>query len=233
MVTQLGEGIPSALTPARIKAVLALAKSHERILKETLDADSSPAWTGTESDGGFYERLHALIATADGRTAYEKARSEFESLKAKFDGRADLFARLLEDCLKAVSRYSKATGDSYDFEQDPVQLLVEASDLMRAAEALWAESVISGDAERLVDDLWRFPELVPYLEEVIAGLTEQEGDGFEFISEEDGEASELVNRVRRAAEVLDSDRLNERELRGIAFDSLRLAEIAEARDTHR
>lgn len=229
MVPQLGNGLPSTLTPARIKAVLALAKSHERILKESLDGDSSPAWTATESDGDFYERLRALIATVEGRTSYEKARSDFENQKAKLAGRADFFRRLMKDCLKEASRNSKATDDGNDFERDPIQRLVAASAWARVGEALWAESLIFGDAERLHDALSRYPELLPYLEEVQAGLTKQESDEFEFASEEEGEASELVDRMRRVAEDLDSDRLNERELQGLSFDSWRLAEIAKAR----
>ena len=206
-----------------------MAKSHERFLKEALDGDSSPAWTATESDGDFYERLRALIATVEGRTAYEKARSDFENQKAKLVGRADFFRRLMKDCLKEASRNSKVTDDGNDFERDPIQRLFAASAWARVGEALWAESLIFGDAERLLDALSRYPELLPYLKEVQAGLTKQESDEFEFASEEEGEASELVDRMRRVAEDLDSDRLNERELQGLSFDSWRLAEIAKAR----
>ena len=39
-------GLPSTLTPERIKDVLGLAKSHERALRSALDANTSPAWTG-------------------------------------------------------------------------------------------------------------------------------------------------------------------------------------------
>ena len=229
MVPQLGNGLPSTLTPARIKAVLALAKSHERILKEALDANSSPAWTATESNGDFYERLRALIATVEGRTAYEKARSAFENLKAKLVGRADFFKRLIKDCLKEASRNSRPADGGNNFERDPIQRLVAASAWARVGEALWAESLIFGDAERLLDALSRYPEISPYLEEVQAGLTQEESDEFEFASEEEGEAIELVDRTRRVAENLDSDRLNEGELQGLSFDSWRLAEIAKAR----
>ena len=229
MVPQLGNGLPSTLTPARLKAVLALAKSHERILKEALDTGSSPAWTATESVGDFYERLRALIATVEGRMAYEKARSDFENQKAKLVGRADFFRRLIKDCLKEASRGSKVTDDDNDFEWDPIQRLIGTSAWARVAEALWAESLIFGDAERLLDALSRYPEIFPYLEEVQAGLTQQEGDEFEFASEQEGEASELVDRMQRVAENLDSDLLNERELQGLSFDSWRLAEIAKVR----
>ena len=47
--------------------------------------------------------------------------------------------------------------------------------------------------------------------------------------EEEGEANELVDRIRRVAENLDADRLNERELPGLSFDAWRLTEIAKAR----
>ena len=229
MVHRLGNGLPSTLTPVRIKAVLDLANSHERILREALDADCTPAWTATESDGDLYERLRVLIATVQGRTAYEKARSDFENQKAKLVGRADFFRRLLKDCLKEASSTSRPTDDGSDFERDPIQSLVEAGAWARVAEALWAESLIFGDAEHLLDALTKYPEVFPYLEEVQAGLTQQESDEFEFALEEEGEASELVSRVRRLGESLDSDRLNERELQVLSFDSWRLAEIAKAR----
>ena len=47
MIYLMGDGLPSTLTPERIRDVLGLAKSHERALKSALDADASPAWTET------------------------------------------------------------------------------------------------------------------------------------------------------------------------------------------
>lgn len=52
MIYLIGDGLPSTLTPERIKDVPGLAKSHERALKSTLDASASPAWTGTGPDDG-------------------------------------------------------------------------------------------------------------------------------------------------------------------------------------
>ena len=77
MTIQIGDGLPSTLTAERIKAVLALAKSHERILKDELDAKASTPWIATDPDRGFYERLCALIATVEGRKAYEEGEVQF------------------------------------------------------------------------------------------------------------------------------------------------------------
>ena len=229
MAIQLGNGLPSTLTAERIKAVLALAKSHERILEETLNAKASPPWIATDPDGDLYDRLCAIIATVEGRKAYDQARFEFENSKAKRLGRADLPRRLMEDCLKETASQPGTTGHGSDFEQDPIQRLVEASAWAQVAEAVWAESLIASDTEHLLDALTRFPDIIPYLEEVQAGLIQDEYDETRPVPEEEGEASELVDRIRRVAELLDADRLNERELPGLSLDARRLTEIAKAR----
>ena len=229
MTIKVGDGLPSTLTAERIKGVLALARSHERILKEALDAKASPAWMATDSDSELYERLCALIATVEGRKAYEEARSEFENYKAKRLWRADLLRRLMEDCLKETSSQSRATSQGCDFEQDPIQRLVEASAWARVAETVWAKSLIFGDPDHLLGALASYPDLLPYLKEVQAGLIEEENDEIRLDLEKEGEADELVDRIRRVAERLDADRLNERELPGLSSDAWRLTEIANAR----
>ena len=161
MAIQIGDGLPSTLTAERIKAVLALANSHERILKEELDAKASTAWIATDPDRGFYERLCALIATVEGRKAYEEARSEFENSKAKRLGRADLLRRLLEDCLKERSSGSTDVGQGYDFERESIQGLAEANAWAHLAEVVWAESLIFGDSDHLLDALATYPEIAP------------------------------------------------------------------------
>ena len=65
MDSRIGNGLPSTLTVTRIKAVLGLAESQERALEEALEADASPAWTETTSNGDLYERLHVLLATVE------------------------------------------------------------------------------------------------------------------------------------------------------------------------
>ena len=62
-----------------------------------------------------------------------------------------------------------------------------------------------------------------------AGLIQEENDEIRPVPEAEGEANELVDRVRRVAENLDAERLNERELPGLSFDARRLTEIAKAR----
>ena len=62
-----------------------------------------------------------------------------------------------------------------------------------------------------------------------AGLIQEENDETRPVPEAEGEANELVDRIRRVAENLDAERLNERELPGLSFDARRLTEIAKAR----
>ena len=96
MDSRIGNGLPSTLTVARIKAVLGLAESQERALEEALEADASPAWSETTSNGDLYERLHVLLATVEGRKAYEEARSRFQKVDNKQFRRTNFPERLLE-----------------------------------------------------------------------------------------------------------------------------------------
>ncbi len=111
MTHRIGDGLPSTLTASRIKDVLNLAKSHERALTEALDANASPAWVQTSPDGDLYERLHALLATIEGRYPYEEARADFEKGKTKLSGRVDFLGRLLKSCWTEVPDQSEA-GDN-------------------------------------------------------------------------------------------------------------------------
>ena len=92
-----------------------------------------------------------------------RARSNFENHKAKRLGRADLLRRLMEDCLKETSSQSRGVGHGYDFERDPIQRLVEANAWARLAEAVWAESLIFGDSDHLLDALTTYPNILPHL----------------------------------------------------------------------
>ena len=226
MAFRLGNGLPSTLTPERIEEVLALTKSQERILKKALDTRSSVAWTTTDPDSDLYKRIRSLIATVEGRQAYEDARSDFEDSKAKRLGRADLPRCLIANCLKQSPSLSRAKGHDLSVAQDPVHRLVEANAWASVAETVWAESLICGDAEHLLDAIATYPDIRPYLQDVHAGLVDEEDDEIRLVPEQGGESRELVDRLRRVAENLDADRLNERELLGLSFDAWRLAEIA-------
>ena len=83
MANRIGDGLPSTLTAARIKAVLGLTKSQERALEEALETGASPAWTETAPNGDPYERLRVLLATVEGRKAYEEARSRLQTVDNK------------------------------------------------------------------------------------------------------------------------------------------------------
>ncbi|MDE0042363.1 MAG: hypothetical protein OXT74_10030, partial [Candidatus Poribacteria bacterium] len=232
VVIRVGDGIPSTVTSARIKAVLALAKSHERILKKTLDAYASPSWMATGLEGDFYKRLVALIATVEGRRAYQEATSDFENQKPKWLGRADLFRRLFEDCVKTTQNLSNSANPGSEFDSDLIQGLAEAGSWANLAEVTWAKSVIEGNACYLLNALTKYPNILTYLEAVEAGLIQDKENDIRLELEEEGEATQLVGQVKRLASQLDANQLNANEL--LRFSQLvkRLTEIAEIR-SHR
>ena len=218
------------MTAARIKAVLGLAKSHERALTTALDAKASLTWTGTTPEGDLYERLRTLLGTIKGRNAYEKARSDFEKIKTKRIRRADFFSRLVESCRKEALGQSGAGGYGCSYDGDLIELFAEGNAWARLAEVIWAESVMIGDTEHFLDVIADYPELRPYLEEVQAGLIQAEDDEDAPIPENEGETAELADHIRRIAENLDVEHLDEREMRTLSIAGLRLANIAKARN---
>ncbi len=223
-------GLPSTLTPGRIKDVLGLAKSHERDLREALDASASPAWTRIGPDDDLYERLRALFTTVEGRKAYEEARSVFEGAKTKRFRRADFLHRLVENCRKEALGQSGAMGYASVSDQDLIERLAQDSAWAHVAEVAWATDLMSGDASRVVDVIDAYPETRPYLEDVQAGPIQIEDDEDPPLPEEDGEAVERVGYIRRVVETLDADRLKEEELLSLVGAAQRLVEIAKARN---
>ena len=91
-----GYGLPSTLTPERIKDVLKFTKNQERELRTALDCVSAPVWTRTAPSDDFYRRLHDLLRTADGRETYEQARQTFEENKPEWSGLAKTWEHLAE-----------------------------------------------------------------------------------------------------------------------------------------
>ena len=230
MANRIGNGLPSTVTATRIKAVLGLTKSQEHTLGEALETGASRAWTETASNGDPYERLHALLATVEGRRAYEEARIRFQNTDNKQFVRTDFPNRVLE------SRRNEAFGQSVAKEfggssnQDLIERLVENNAWAYLAEVVWAEGLVSGDGERLLATITDHPETRPYLEQVQAGLLQVEDDEAVPDPEDEGEAAELVGRVRRVAEGLDIDHLDQCDLFTLSRDALRLADIAKARN---
>ena len=111
-----------------------------------------------------------------------------------------------------------------------IERLVEANAWARLAEIVWAESLMSGNGEHLLDAIADHPETRPYLEQVQTRLFKVEDGENAPIPEDEGEAAELVGRIRRVAEGLDLGHLNQCDLLTLSRDALRLADIAKARN---
>ena len=232
MANRIGNGLPSTLTAARIKAVLGLTKSQERALEEALETGASPAWTKTASSGDPFERLHVLLASVEGRRAYEEARSRFQGVENRQFVQTDLPARLLESRRKEVfGQLEKETAARRPSSQDLIERLVEDNTWASLAEVVWAESLISGDSGCLLGTIADHSEAGPYLAQVLAGLFEVEDDENAPPPEGEGEAAELTSSIQRIAEALEIDHLKSCDLLTLSRDALRLAEIAKARDT--
>jgi len=230
MIYPRGDGLPSTVTAERIKNVLGLARSHERSLRAALDATASPAWTGTDSHDDLYERLRALLTTAEGQKAYEEARFVFEEGKAKRLGRADFLVRLVKSCWKEVLGQPEVMGYAHYSDQDLIERLAQDNAWGRLAEVAWAAGLMSGDSSHVVDVIDAYPEARPYLEDVQAGLMRIEDDEEPSLPEEDGEAGERIGHIRQVAESLDADHLKEQELLSLVRAARRLVEIARARN---
>lgn len=228
MTRRLGNGLPSTLTPERIRGVLKFARSQEKEFREILDSDDALAWRQANSSNGLYDRLHGLLRTVDGRRAYETARSNFERAKRKRLGRADLLDHLWKD----VSRTPSGASESVSIRTDKYQLNI--SDLIEQSEAwnhiaeylwLWCalrernDDVAAGDV--IIENLDRYPNLEPYLEEVRKGL--------------DGErtASSLIDDIRNIVADLDSGRLDKETLDELHRLVQALSAIAEKTERER
>ena len=226
MPIRIGSGLPSTITPDRIQATLGLAKSHERLLKEGLDAGAASSWMETDRDGDFYERFAALLATPDGRDAYEAARSRFEGGKARLTGRADFLLRLVDICRAEAFGSAPPTSDDQSDTSDLIERLAEEEAWGRIAEVVWVRAVQSGDAGALLETVNEHPETRNFLQPVLDGLLRE---GEELAPAAEGaDGDELIRRLRTSAQRLDASCLDERELRCIADCVDRLMEAAEA-----
>lgn len=224
----IGNGIPSSVTPDRIRATLDLANSHERLIKEALDASATVAWMDTGPDDDIYARFAALFATPQGRDAYEAARSRFEQSKARLAGRADFLERLVDSCrVQAFGNAFRMSGEESD-NAILIERLVEQEAWAHVAEVVWATAIGSGDAGLLLDTANKHPQTEDYLQQVLDGLgPERERGGSSGIGDR-AAAADLVQRLRTSAEALDASRLDESLLRSIADCAEHLIEVARA-----
>ena len=215
MTQRLGDGIPSTITPERIRGILKFAKSQEKEFRETLDQDNSPAWRRTTSTHDLYRRLHDMIQTVDGRQVYERVRVIFEKAKRKRSGRADLLKLLWKD----VSGIALGANDPVPFGKDGLLLYVSEKITLheswdRVAELLWSHCALherdkgipSGNF--IVEVLNRNSELGPYLAEVQDGLLI--GDTYPTQKMANGErnASTLINDITVIVTSLDPEYLD-------------------------
>ena len=170
------------------------------------------------------------LASVEGRRAYKEARSRFQGVENRQFMRTDFPARLLESRRIEVFGQSEAKTAARPSSQDLIERLVEDNAWASLAEVVWAESLISGDSGRLLGTIADHSETGPYLEQVQAGLFQVEDDENAPPPEGEGEAAELISRIRRIAEALDIDHLSPCDLLTLSRNALRLADIARARD---
>ena len=237
----LGYGLPSSLTPQRIKKVLGFARSQEREFEAALDHNAAYVWTQYEAGSDFYQSIHRLLRTSDGREAYTKAKHIFERDKPKRFGRADFFGRLTTDCLQAVlDQESFASVGSIGRNdvgnaQLCTELLARAMAWKYLAEFVWALSAGSKLGDTIVDVIQEHPEVAPFLEEVQAGLvpindpTEQPREN--PLPEQDGEVAVLVENVGEIVTSLDARHLDSTILGDLSDAVERLITIANSRES--
>lgn len=222
MFVRIGSGLPSTVTPGRVLATLKLANSHERLLKDELDGVGTASWTETDGDADLYERLVALLATPGGRDAYDEARSRFEGKKARLQGRADFFVRLVDSCrTEAFGSLPPASDEPSDL----IERLAEEEAWGFVAEVSWARAVRSGDAGPLLETVDQHPETRRFLETVLDGVVREAG---EPAAAEGATVDELIRGLRTSVQRLEGARLEERELQAIGDYVRRLMEVVEA-----
>ena len=180
-------------------------------------------WMATDQDADLYERLCALVATVEGRHAYEEARRDFENREPKWLGQTDLLRRLLQDCqTTTTSNVSSSSADGYDFEPNLIRRLAAEGAWACLAEVVWAESLIFRNADHLINASTTYPNVVTHLESVQAGLI-RENDDIRPTPEEEKETNRLIQRMKLMANALEAEHLNARELQILSLYVRRLA----------
>lgn len=236
-----GYGLPSTLTPDRIRDVLDLAGSHKRLLGNELDRGDSPAWRRTASGSAgrgaepdFYVRLQGLLQSAEGRIAYRRAVEAFESRKkSKLRGRANIFFKLLKPHIEdrvVEGNLPDSEAEIAGMVDDIVEALAAEGAWEGLSEMLWLGAVLLRNADRLRACMDRYPDVQPYLGDVAAGLvpmeTGQEGMPDSAPSGKSSETAAVT--VLSAVENLDCESLGPSDLRALDAAAKRLASIVKA-----
>lgn len=239
----LGNGLPLSLTPERVKEVLRFVKSQEREFREALDHSKHPVWTRNKSGRGFYECIHKLLRTKDGREAYDKARVDFERNKPKRSERANIFRLLANDCVKKISDQEALAAildddrGGVEKEQDVKELFAREGAWGYMAEFIWALSIRDNIGDSIVSAIQEYPELLSFLKEVQAGLDFTKESETESVENpppgEDEEATILVESIKEFIASLDPERLEPAALDDLDHAVQRLRMIADSREGRR
>ena len=181
----------------------------------------------TDSDGDLYERFVALLATPEGRNAYEAARLRFEGGRARLTGRADLLFRLADSCHALAFGSAPPAIDEQSDAPDLIGRLAKKGAWGPIAEVAWVRALQSGDAGALLETAKEYPETRDFLQPVLDGLL-REGEA--SAAAEGADAEELIRRLLARAQRLDASCLDEKELRSIMDCVDRLMEVAKANE---
>lgn len=236
----LGYGLPSTLTPDRIRNVLDLAESHKRLLGNELARGDHPAWRRTASGpagrsraAGFYARLQGLLRSAEGRIAYQRAVEAFESRKSKLGGRANIFFKLLKPYIGdrvVEGNLPDSENEISGMVDDIAEALATEGAWEKLSEVLWLGAILSRSAGRLRACMDRYPDVQPYLEDVAAGLVPleagQENPPDPVPSGKSPETAAAA--VLSAVENLDRESLGPSDVQALDAAAKRLASIVEA-----
>ena len=240
---RLGEGLPSGITPRRVKSILAFVKSQEREFEDALNQTGGPVWKDIPHDKEFYERIQYLLISDAGRAAYIKAKNRFEQNKPKRKDRADFFHRLKQDCLKSLSPRDQTPSDgdtannSNGEPVDSYSVFVRNKAWQLMAEYVWAQCVESGLGDDIANALKQHPQLSQFLSKVEinpeinpeSSIKDSKETNDRPVGELLGEVERLVNNITKDARSLEPTRLDSELLARITRRISRLAEISEIR----
>ena len=240
---RLGEGLPSGITPGRIKSILAFVKSQEREFEDALNQTGGPVWKNIPLDKEFCERIQYLLISDAGRAAYIKAKNRFEQNKPKRKGRADFFHRLKQDCLKSLSQRDQTPSDgdtannSNGEPLDSYLVFIRNNAWQLMAEYVWAQCVESGLGDDIANALKQHPQLSQFLSEVEvkpeinpeSNTTDSKETNDHLVGELPGEVERLVKNITKDVRSIEPTSLDSELLVKIISRINRLAAISETR----
>ena len=239
---RLGDGVPSSITPERVKSILRLAKTQERALVDALDRCAGHIWTNNLTDHEFYERIRNLLGSEAGRKAYGIAQRKFEENKPKRVGRVDFFARLKQDCANSLPNHDIHLLDGGDVDENnndiglPYSAFAQNNKWQQMAECIWAQCVITKSGDKIAIAINKYPQLNKFLSAVktvpIHTKDNSEKSDNKPIKEESGEVERLVALTAEAVGSIEPKSLNLDLLTKIYAAIGRLISISEMREAN-